>query len=76
MPNFFAAGSELVQWDLEVVETNSSYGLRLTVRHAQGEIVEYFRTTQAALIREQELENLLIAARTTPRHPTSMSFVQ
>ena len=34
-----------------------------TVRHAQGVIVEYFQTSAAALRREQELEDLLIAAR-------------
>lgn len=65
MSNFFLAGSELVHWDLEIVARVGPYNLRLTVRHAQGAIVEYFSSTQAALRREQELENLLIAARGT-----------
>lgn len=63
MPNFFLAGRELVQWDLEVLEANGPY--RLTMRHGQGAIVEYFKNTQAALARERELEHLLIAARGT-----------
>jgi hypothetical protein len=33
------------------------------VHHAHGVIVEYFDTSAAALMREQELEDLLIAAR-------------
>ncbi len=61
MPNFFLAGRELIQWDLEVLEANGPY--RLTVRHGQGSIVEYFKDTEAALLRERELEHLLIAAR-------------
>jgi hypothetical protein len=36
---------------------------RLTLHHSQGTIVEYFQKTAAALVREQELEGLLIAAR-------------
>ena len=56
------AGPEMVQWEL-TVDTNGPY--RLTVRHAQGVIVEYFQTSAAALLREQELEDLLIAARGT-----------
>ena len=61
MPNFFLAGQELVQWELEVLDGNGPY--RLTMRHRQGAIVEYFPNTQAALVRERELEQLLIAAR-------------
>ena len=60
--SFFMAGPEMVQWEL-TVDTNGPY--RLTVRHAQGVIVEYFQTSAAALLREQELEDLLIAARGT-----------
>lgn len=63
MQNFFMAGSELVQWSLEVLETDGLYPLRLTVRHAHGAIVEYFKSTETALLREQELEKLLMAAR-------------
>ena len=63
MQNFFVAGSELVQWSLEVLEKDGRYPLRLTVRHARGAIVEYFKSTEAALLREQELEKLLMAAR-------------
>jgi hypothetical protein len=58
--SFFMAGPELVRWEL-TVETNRSF--RLTVRHAQGVIIEYFQTSAAALLRQQELEDLLIAAR-------------
>jgi hypothetical protein len=57
----FMAGSELVEWHLVAVGADGPY--RLTVQHARGSIVEYFATTDAALKREQELEQLLIAAR-------------
>jgi hypothetical protein len=63
--NFFMAGPEMVRWDLTAVESNGPF--RLTVHHAHGVIVEYFETSAAALMREQELEDLLIAARGTSR---------
>jgi hypothetical protein len=63
--NFFMAGPEMVRWELTAVESNGPF--RLTVHHATGVIVEYFETPAAALMREQELENLLIAARGTSR---------
>jgi hypothetical protein len=59
--SFFMAGPELVRWELSALESDGPY--RLTVRHAQGVIVEYFNTSAAALLRQQELEDLLIAAR-------------
>jgi hypothetical protein len=59
--NFFMAGSEMVRWELVAVEPNGP--VRLSVHHAQGVIVEYFETSTAALMREQELEGLLIGAR-------------
>ena len=59
--NFFMAGPEMVRWELTAVESNGPF--RLTVHHAHGVIVEYFETSAAALMREQELEDLLIAAR-------------
>ena len=67
--NFFMAGPEMVRWELTAVESNGPF--RLTVHHAHGVIVEYFETSAAALMREQELEDLLIAARGAHRcrHP-------
>jgi len=61
MLNFFRAGPELVRWELTLVEPRDTY--RLTIHHARGVIVEYFTTAAAALMRERELETLLIAAR-------------
>jgi hypothetical protein len=61
--NYFLAGSELIRWSLEVVETIRGQHVRLTMIHACGSIVEYFPSTETALGREQELEHLLIAAR-------------
>ena len=63
--SFFMAGPELVRWELTAVESNGPF--RLTVHHANGVIVEYFESSAAALMREQELEDLLIAARGTRR---------
>lgn len=61
MSNFFMAGSDLVRWELTSLGADGPY--RLTMHHARGAIVEYFQTTTAALAREAELEDLLIAAR-------------
>jgi hypothetical protein len=60
MLSFFMAGPDLVRWELKTVEGG---GYCLTVRHASGVIVEYFSSVAAALLREQELETLLQAAR-------------
>jgi hypothetical protein len=59
--NFFMAGSEMVRWELTAVESDGPF--RLAIHHSAGVIVEYFGTPAAALLREQELEHLLIAAR-------------
>jgi hypothetical protein len=61
--NYFWAGPDLVRWSLEVVETTHGSHIRLTMFHAGGTIVEYFRGTEAALGRAQELAELLVAAR-------------
>lgn len=63
--NFFMAGPDLVRWELTAVESDGP--LRLTVHHAAGVIVEYFKTAAAALLREKELEDLLTAARGADR---------
>lgn len=61
MMNVFMAGADLVRWELTAFGSEGPY--RLTMRHAHGSIVEYFPTTMAALLREAELEELLVAAR-------------
>jgi hypothetical protein len=58
--NFFMAGPEMVRWELTASEGG---GYCLKVHHAAGVIVEHFPSVAAALLRERELENLLIAAR-------------
>jgi len=64
MLSFFAAGPDLVRWDLTTVP-GAPGQYRLTIHHAHGAIVEYFASVTAALVRQSELEALLIAARTT-----------
>jgi hypothetical protein len=62
--NFFLAGSDLIRWHLEVVDSvGGAHHVRLTMQHPRGSIVEYFQTTDTALHRARELEDLLIAAR-------------
>jgi hypothetical protein len=58
--SFFMAGPDMVRCEL-TVESDGPFCL--TVRHAQGVIVEYFHTSAAALLRQQELQDLLMAAR-------------
>jgi hypothetical protein len=73
MLSFFRAGPDLVHWDLTAVERDGPY--RLTIRHGQGVIVEYFTTSVAALNRERQLEQLLMAARGCPQ-PVSQEAVR
>jgi len=63
MQNYFLAGNDLVCWDLQFIPANNQPHVRLTVKHGQGAIVEYFKSADAALRRERELEDLIIAAR-------------
>jgi hypothetical protein len=62
--SYFFAGSELVCAEIRAMSSVGPY--RLAVQHAHGEIVEYFRSTAAALVRQAELERLLVAARGNP----------
>jgi hypothetical protein len=60
MLHFLRAGPDLVRWELTTLEGSRSY--RLAVHHAQGVIVEYFNTAAMAIVRVQELEELLVSA--------------
>ncbi len=62
MTGFFAAGRDLVRWEVEALGRRGPY--RLTVHHARGTISEYFSDIAAALGREEHLERLLVAAAT------------
>jgi hypothetical protein len=57
----FIAGADRVVWDLTVLGPAGPY--RLTLRHSNGVIREYFADPAAALERQRQLERLLIAAR-------------
>ena len=71
MSNFFMAGADMVRWEVTSLGTNGPY--RLTVYHPHGSIVEYFRAMTAALAREEELEDLLTAARGARSMPTEVA---
>ena len=62
MLSVFMAGPDLVRWELTNVAGHVGH-YRLTIHHAHGEIVEYFSDVTTALIRQAELEELLVAAR-------------
>ena len=66
MANCFMAGPELVRWELTALGDEGPY--RLSVHHATGSIIEYFEDVTKALLRERQLEQLLIAARTGARY--------
>lgn len=55
--NMFVAGADLVRWELTALTPDGPY--RLTMHHARGSIVEYFRDVTSAMSRETELEALL-----------------
>ena len=61
MMNLYMAGTDLVRSELTALGPHGPY--RLTVNHGQGTIIEYFLSTNAALAREAELEQLLMSAR-------------
>ena len=61
MANVFAAGCELVRWEVTAVSSDGPY--RLGVYHAGGAIVEYFSNVPQALQRERDLEDLFTAGR-------------
>jgi hypothetical protein len=61
MVNVFAAGRELVRWEVTAVSSDGPY--RLGVYHAGGAIVEYFPSVSQALQRERDLEDLFTAGR-------------
>jgi CheY-like chemotaxis protein len=63
MLNFFMAGPDLVSWDLTALGGQGSGPFRLVVHHGAGNITEHFDSVTGALIRQGQLETLLIAAR-------------
>ncbi|MGH9666963.1 MAG: hypothetical protein ACRD9L_21270 [Bryobacteraceae bacterium] len=66
MANCFMAGPDLVRWDLIALGNDGPF--QLSIHHSSGSIVEYFGVVSEALVREAQLEALLIAARTSVRH--------
>jgi hypothetical protein len=71
--NMFVAGVELVRWELTAVTREGPY--RLTMHHAHGSIVEYFRDIDAAMTREAELEALLKVAGTHGQLAPSTTWI-
>ena len=65
--NFFMAGPDLVRWDLTALGPQGQPPFRLVVHHAAGTITEHFDSVTSALIRQSELEELLVAARGASR---------
>ena len=63
MLNFFMAGPDLVSWDLTALGPLGSEPFKLVVHHSAGTITEHFDSVTGALIRQGQLETLLIAAR-------------
>ena len=65
MLNVFMAGPDRVRWELVALGPHGNGPFRLVIHHSSGLIVEYFDDVTRALLRESELEALLIAARGT-----------
>jgi CheY-like chemotaxis protein len=63
MLNFFMAGPDLVSWDLTALGPRGGEPFKLVVHHSAGTITEHFDSVTGALIRQGQLETLLIAAR-------------
>jgi CheY-like chemotaxis protein len=74
VPNFFTAGPDLVSWDIAALGAQGTGPFRLLVQHRAGSITEHFDTVAGALLRQVELETLLIAARgSVPFDPDAKS---
>ena len=63
MLNFFMAGPDLVSWDLTALGPMGTEPFKLVVHHSAGTITEHFDSVTGALIRQGQIETLLIAAR-------------
>ena len=74
MTGFFAAGRDLVRWEVEALGRQGPY--RLTLHHSRGTISEYFNDVTAALGREEHLERLLVAAATHETHGADASTAE
>ena len=61
MLHFFRAAPDQVRWELTAIESRQWYWI--AVHHSRGVIVEYFTTSAMAVMRVQELEDLLARAR-------------
>jgi CheY-like chemotaxis protein len=61
--NFFMAGPEYVSWDLTALGPRGTGPFRLVIHHAAGSISEHFDTVTSALLRQGQLESLLMEAR-------------
>jgi CheY-like chemotaxis protein len=70
MRSFFVAGPELVTWELTALGPEGEGPYRLVVHHSSGAITEYFDAVAEALVRQREIESLLMAAR-GPNPPSS-----
>jgi CheY-like chemotaxis protein len=68
--NFFMAGPDLVTWELTAQGPRGEGPYQLVVNHAAGRITEHFESVTTALIRQGQLEELLVTARgTSPGGP-------
>jgi hypothetical protein len=71
MISFFMDGPDLVRWELTQADVRGT--CRLAIHHARGVSVEYFANAAMALLRVQELENVLAAARGMSLAQTGMA---
>ena len=71
--NMFVAGTDLVRWELTALTPDGPY--RLTMHHARGSIVEYFRDVATAMSRETELEALLTVVGTHGQSVPSSTWI-
>jgi CheY-like chemotaxis protein len=61
--NYFVAGQDLVTWEIVALGPDGTAPFRLDVRHPGGIITEHFDTVDDALLRQAQLEALIVAAR-------------
>jgi hypothetical protein len=70
----FMAGPDRVRWELRALGPHGNGPFRLVINHSNGAIIEYFTDVTRALLRESELEALLLAARSTTFTESDVSW--
>jgi len=72
MVHFFTVGPHQIRCELHAMTPTGPY--RLAVHHPGGPLIEYFDNAIAALVRQGEIEEVLLAERAQTDHGITMAI--